>query len=185
MPPDLTTVDTCRDAVYEAEDEARLALADLGFAPPNLTPDELATYATNVLRDAGWVGDCVPDFVLDVADEDDVSGWHQAVTGTLHLHPRLLNPWIVLHELAHWLRPRDGHGPEFCGVLVGLVGAALGELAAMGLREQYRDCGVSVNESWARGVPSPSCASRTVQVPSVLLAPLSWGEWRHERRASS
>lgn len=31
------------------------------------------------------------------------------------------SPWMVLHELAHFLDPKGGHGPRFVGILIGLV----------------------------------------------------------------
>lgn len=60
------------------------------------------------------------------------------------------NPWVVLHEAAHRLTPRDeAHGPRFVGVLIGLLArhdnrdaAALMALAdEMGLRYHVRSIG--------------------------------------------
>lgn len=37
------------------------------------------------------------------------------------------NPWVILHEMAHLLTPRDeAHGPRFVGVLIGLAARHLG-----------------------------------------------------------
>lgn len=61
------------------------------------------------------------------------------------------NPWVVLHEAAHHLTPRDeAHGPRFFGVLIGLVarhdGRDAAELMAladeMGVKYHVRSIGV-------------------------------------------
>lgn len=61
------------------------------------------------------------------------------------------NPWVILHEAAHRLTPRDeAHGPRFVGVLIGLVCRHLGfdanDLMAradeMGVKYHVRSIGV-------------------------------------------
>lgn len=109
---------------------------------------ELDGWTLDVRERAGWQVAAGPTFVFDVADDDDLAGWHQGHTGVIHLHPRLIHPVVVLHEVAHWLRPADGHGAQWSAVFVGLVRAGLGDEAATELLGAFRECGVPVDESW-------------------------------------
>jgi hypothetical protein len=143
--------DPQRDTVYRAEEQAIGESYALGDDP--IPVDDLATFVATVVAGAGWEVAHLPTFVVDVPDEGDYSAWHEGGTGTIHLHPKLIWPWTVLHEVAHWLRPRDGirptyHGPTFSGVLVGLWHAAFGWHDASTLRETFRDFGVDVDDSW-------------------------------------
>ncbi len=108
---------------------------------------EAEAFALDVLARAGWCGDAVPVFVFDVAADDWRAGWCDG--SAIHLHSQLARRWVVLHELAHWLRPMDGHEPELCGVLVGLVRAGLGEEAADRLLDAYRYFDSEVDLTWA------------------------------------
>lgn len=131
-------LDPQRSAVYLAEELASDAFADteLGDVPA----DELAEFAARTLTAAGWTFNR-PTFVLDVPDHADWSGWHEGATGAIHLHPRLLSPDTILHELAHWVDPRGGHGPRFCSDHVELVRAGIGDEYAEVLLAAYRDFG--------------------------------------------
>jgi hypothetical protein len=156
--------DPQREAVYRAEelwgyetDEWGDDPDELGWGgegPAPIGVDELSTFAASVLSRAGWQVNTPPRFVLDVPDDvgdANEAAWHEGATRVIHLHPNLLDPGTVLHELAHWLRPCDGHGPEFCGVHLGLVRVGISERAAELLREAYRESDVEVDETWANG----------------------------------
>ena len=134
---------TC-GATYDAESEA----AGNGPEEVYLTPEELPGFCAGALAGAGWGGDSLPTFEFDVPDDDELAGWHEGATGVIHMHPRLLSRWHVLHELAHWLRPLDGHGAQYTGTMVGLVRAVMGERTARGLLEDYRVRGLPVDEGW-------------------------------------
>lgn len=133
-----------RDAVYGAEE---WAWENLCLDLPPVAPDALQFFAQEAMRKSGWRDDSAPVFMLDVPDEHNRSGW---VDGdhVIHLHPRLLRPELVLHELAHWLRPGEGHGPQFCGVYLGLVYGMLGAEAGAGLEAAYDAFGVTVDRTW-------------------------------------
>ena len=65
---------------------------------------------------------------------------------------------VVLHEVAHHLVAQDPatepwHGPTFCGVLLSLIGTAIGPEAALALRAAFDGAGIPVSESTV-GVPS-------------------------------
>lgn len=141
--------DLQRDRVYAAEELALEELYDSGSKEPEwLTPSSLAGFVQRALDTVGWETACQPTIVLDVVDEDERSGWHEASTGVIHLHPRLLKPWIVLHELAHWVDPRGGHGPRFCANFVLLVRGSLGPEAAQALLTALGELDVDVDEEW-------------------------------------
>jgi hypothetical protein len=143
--------DPQRERAYAAEEQAQLEHSDYEDED-DLTPEQLRPYVLDVMARAGWShGDDGPSFVLDVPDEvgeTDEAGWVDGVTGTIHLHPRLLDPWTVLHEVAHWLRPRDGHGPRWAAVFVGLIRAGVGTEAGERLLTAYEVHGVEVDPGW-------------------------------------
>jgi hypothetical protein len=55
----------------------------------------------------------------------------------IHLHRKLFNPWLVLHELAHWIDPREGHSHRWAYINVELVIAAIGEGEGQTLRAGF------------------------------------------------
>lgn len=144
-----------RDAVYLAEELARENVEGvLNIEVPRLLAEELPGFAARALEGAGWEVDEQPTFVFDVPDDGNVPGlglaeaasaWHEGATGFIHLHPRLLDPWTVVHELAHWVDSRDRHGPRFCANYVGLVRAALGDHAAEELLALFAEHGVELD----------------------------------------
>jgi hypothetical protein len=139
-----------RDAVYAAEQHAVENLLDWhGIYPRDIDPEQLQEFARAALTAAGWSGGPAPTFELAVPDDHERSGWHAGATGIIHLDPRLLSPFTVLHELAHRLRP-DGpsHGPMFCAFHVGLVHAALGQDAAQELLDAFAEHEVEVDATY-------------------------------------
>lgn len=140
-------MDPQREAVYAAEEEA---VADYFPELDDLTVERVEMFAAEALDRAGWRVEGSPKFDFDVSDDSGSSGWYEASTGVIHLHPRLLYADKVLHELAHWVDPRDGHGPRFCANHLLLVRAALGDDAADGLLWSYQEYGVTVDMEWLR-----------------------------------
>jgi putative metallohydrolase (TIGR04338 family) len=57
--------------------------------------------------------------------------------------------WVLLHELAHTLTPRDksAHGKEFAGILLFLVQQVMGKAEADKLREAFKKNKVKYNYS--------------------------------------
>lgn len=63
------------------------------------------------------------------------------------------NPWVILHEIAHQLTPKDeGHGPRFVGVLIGLWSRHMGQ-DAEALALQAEQMGVKVHWRSIGAVP--------------------------------
>lgn len=99
--------------------------------------------------------------------------------GLLHMsadHRR--NEYVVLHEMAHNLSPRSGHGPEFAAVYLELVKVVMGAEAAAVLRSSYADRRVKYRPG-LKVVPKPSAErlarARRVKVrraqPGVEITP--------------
>lgn len=140
------------DDVYAAEEAFAERLADdLDHDDPDahLDPADVPGFMVDTLNRSDWgVSDWslddLPEVRFDVPDDSDLAGVHGgASTGAIHLHPKLARPTVVLHELAHWLRPHDGHEDPFRSTFVGLIEVALGDWAADLLREAYAERGLS------------------------------------------
>lgn len=131
--------------VYTAEECLWEEYEDTGDEA--LESDEVRDFIHRTMEAAGWDGDALPSLHFDIPDDD----WRAGELGDdgIHLHPQLLRSSVVLHEVAHWLRPADGHGPEFCGTYIGLIRAAFGDDVGDRLGELYEELGVPVDASWA------------------------------------
>lgn len=134
-----------RDAVYVAEEWAAGELC-LDHLP--IPADDLAMFATTAMTKAEWEDAEPPTFVLDVLDDHEWSGWHSGADDAIHLHPKLLTPETVLHELAHWLRPNDRHGPQWAAVFLKLLEAVLGTDVSDLYAAAFAEFGVDVDGSW-------------------------------------
>lgn len=134
-----------RDALYAAEEHAE---GELWFDNDPMTPEAVAEFVANALVRAGWEVDRQPKVVFDVADDDERSGFYSAADEALHLHPKLLRPPVVLHELAHWCRPNDLHGPQFCGAYLTFLEAVLGREVAEQFATSFDSHGVVVDAAW-------------------------------------
>jgi hypothetical protein len=148
------------DVVYAAQEEAQ----EYWFPPDPameevLTMSELRGFVDRTVAQSGCIAD-PPEIHFEVPDESDFAGW--ANDGGIHLHPRLLRPWTVLHELAHWLDLGDGHGARFCANFLSVVEAGLGRDAAEALATSFARFEVDVDENyapdWWPGVSSESQA---------------------------
>lgn len=68
--------------------------------------------------------------------------------GTIFLPKWAHLDWVVCHEIAHLIDRRqngvveEGHGPEFCGIMISLVEAMVSPKAAETLRSCYEKHGV-------------------------------------------
>lgn len=120
-------------AVYDAQEATEFRLTDYdGVDAPegwdeSLTVDEVEPFAEAAIAAAGWGSDGPPlIFVYDVPDDCDRAGYYRYETGTIHLHPRLLGKFTILHEVAHFLDPRQIHGPRFVAIFARLIGATFG-----------------------------------------------------------
>jgi hypothetical protein len=142
--------------VYDAEEAAVLEYTnshgDWSDDAPAMKQEDIPGFFRRVMDATGWAGCHLPEVRFDIPDDHHARGIHHfGPDGEyLRFHPRLLTQWNVLHELAHWLRPRDGHGPQFCGVLTGLIRSGIDENAARILQEQYAAHGVHVDMGWAQ-----------------------------------
>ena len=88
-----------------------------------------------------------PTFSVDTPPDIHWTGAHRGGNWIVHLNPSQLSRWTVLHEMAHWLVPFDGHGEVFRTVHCRLVGAALGGFAREHLIRNYAKFGVPIKES--------------------------------------
>ena len=140
--------DPQRHLVYAAEEAAQMDAVDFGLLDDCLlTPEQVPQFALDALKKANmfYEGDAAPNFRFDIPDDSWVSGVHEGATGDIRLHPCILNPWTILHELAHWkVGPYIHHGPFFCAVNVRLVRAGIEDDAADMLLGYYHDYGVVV-----------------------------------------
>ena len=139
-----------REAVYRAENR----VVEEGYLTDDelsILPGEVAAWCSAIAHSAGWGTYAPPHFrnvvppVFTVAFDlpngnpelDELAGYYESATDTIHLDPRIVDRWKVLHELAHALDCRDAHGTGFQERMVELVGAAFGDETADALRDAY------------------------------------------------
>lgn len=136
--------DTQRSRVYAWEREACAALMGRSeFEPEFKTLEECQAYADPIWRKergrVGLAGQVAPSI------ERPNMGQRRALAHADHriTLPRWArNRWVILHEMAHRLTPRDeGHGPRFVGVLIGLL-ARWCDLDATELMRMAEESGV-------------------------------------------
>lgn len=70
-----------------------------------------------------------------MADQSDRS--RLVLEDGIHLHPKLLDPWVLLHELAHFIDPRAGQSPRWAYLYVELVSAMIDKSAGEVLRLEF------------------------------------------------
>lgn len=141
--------DPFRLEVYEAEDEWSMGEWSFGWCDHDmgdLSPDAVAGYMKEALVAAGFGASAAPIVQFDLAGPGAMSGVHTVDDRVIHLHPDVLRHGLLLHELAHWIDPRDGHGPMFQGNLVTLVDAVLGQEPATDLLDAYRHHGLEPDQ---------------------------------------
>jgi hypothetical protein len=138
--------DPDRPAVYLAEEEWSTGEWSDDWGDEYLrslsSPEDVVAYMQAALVAGGWTVEAPPVVAFDVPDDSDLAGVHTGADKIIHLHPKLLRPGILLHELAHWVDDREGHGPRFQAAMVSLVDAALGEAVARDLYAAYRHHGL-------------------------------------------
>lgn len=133
------------EEVYEAEEMWLDYLSDQDL---RLDAEEVGPFISECLRSAGLETDELPRVLFDVG-VGEFSAWHSGADGSLHFDIRVVSRDKVIHELAHWLRPRDGHGAQWAGTLLGLAKAAFGDDAAAQLRAEFDFAGIDADEGWA------------------------------------
>lgn len=133
--------------VSEAEQAASYRWLDDGYDDELVAVDQLPAFINEAIARAGF-GCEGPTVELDVPDDSPFSGWYSQEEDVMHLHPRLLHRATVLHELAHWGRPDDGHGPQFRALLVSLIRAQMGSEHADILLAEFSERGLPVDPGW-------------------------------------
>lgn len=141
----MTAMNDLVDEVYAAEELVCEGLLDDVLA---VRPDEVGGLCSEIAAGAGWVGydpgcGSIPltfrvlfDLPADNPELAGLAGWVDP-QGTIHLDPRFLNRWTVVHELAHAIDGRDGHSEGFRQRLVELVAVAFGSEIADQLRIEF------------------------------------------------
>lgn len=138
---------------YVAEDVAREETADeWPDDQTSIEPDQVEEFVRRTLAAAGWSGDGCPTFSFEELDASDdgheLSAWTDGPANVIHVDPRTIDRWLVLHEVAHWLRPTDAHGPQYAAVLIGLIAAGIGPGPADVLQRALLQEGIDVDEQW-------------------------------------
>ena len=141
-PDYLTDVDRL---VYQAEEEATMEFFDLEHDyPDRVEPENIEGFIRSALQGAGWTGGELPEIRLDIPDEDWRSGrFRRGPDGEwFSFHPKILCPFSILHEVAHWCANAGDHGPKFRGAHLGLLRAGIGEMAAECFARWYTEAGL-------------------------------------------
>ena len=129
--------DPCRDLYYQVEDA--WGAGEYGWEPEvthfwdDVKMDQVVPFMLFALDKTGWETDEVPRVVFDLTRDDEVVGVVSGVDRCIHLNPELLSPQLVLHELAHWLDGRDGHGPRFQATFIDFIDRLYGGEASAAL----------------------------------------------------
>ena len=116
---------------YEAEDTVR----DNFDTEPLASTDEVIPFIISALNAVGYMEGPWPIVHFDADDSDKVGLVNE---DGIHLHPELINPWILVHELAHWLDPGLGHSARWAHTYVELVTVAIGREEGEALRAEFR-----------------------------------------------
>lgn len=137
-------IDWQRERVYGAEQQAECECADYDDWE-YLTLDTVEPFVLRALAKAEIGNGTPPRFCFDIPDDSNFAGMYRGATHDIWLNPKILCPWTVLHELAHWVEWREpGHGPKFCSTMLELVQAGIGDVAADILRSAYAEFNVEV-----------------------------------------
>lgn len=128
---------TQQEALYAAEREA---LGSRGVRFPNFAA--VQAYVAGITDSEWWAERCPVQACVEVhssAGDSNWAGWsnHEEHAVWVNLEQR-----VVLHELAHLLTPRQGHGPGFARVYLELVREHMGFHAYGALRAAFSAHGV-------------------------------------------
>ena len=144
-------IDADAATVHAAEESAMELFVGYGGPRdphgPALSRSELDAFALETLNAAYRSKVRPPTFSVDTPPDIHWNSEHRGGNWIVHLNPSQLSRWTVLHEMAHWLVPFDGHGEIFRTVHCRLVGAALGGFAREHLIRKYAKFGVPIEES--------------------------------------
>lgn len=131
--------DSQRSRCYAWE---RAAVHDVHWEPVFLRVDDAAAWAEGIWRKergrVGLAGLRAPSFDRPHRGQQRALAHHDH---RITLPRWARSKWVVLHELAHRLTPRDKHGPRFIGCLIGL-GARWLDLDAQALMRAADQYGV-------------------------------------------
>ncbi len=98
--------------VYEAIRDALTRLAVLHFlAEPinQIHPDNLDHFVSQALEHIGFDSPDRRNIAVDIPEDCLFSGSFSEPDGLIHLQKSALDPWNILHEVAHWMAPGDRH----------------------------------------------------------------------------
>ena len=129
--------------------EAEVALEGAGSAvryemQPELVPAFLRRAVTSWTQEP----QALPPVVVWDADGFEPNAWYDHRDDTIHLAPRAVHPLLVLHELAHALRPGESHGSQWAATVVCLAALTLGQQAKEAVEEAFADEGLLVDPAW-------------------------------------
>lgn len=153
----LASKDADTVAVYEAESEfyewhvsCWPGHEDLTYcANEALTAAQAEGEAVEVLRRAGYENPQVA-VELVVLPAEIRSGFYDPVRNVIggFVEPIGISRRVLLHELAHWMRPHVGHGPQFRSAHATLIGIVFGQDTALELVANYEYHDLPIEESW-------------------------------------
>lgn len=152
-PPRLTKED---EMVYEAEEQACYEFFDWFSDHPEKMPQgEVPAFIKRAVDGGGWPYAKLPEIRFDLPDGDwRAANFHMGGDGTyISFHPKLLCPFTILHEIAHWLVPLDRHGEAFRGANIGLIRAGIGDEAAEIFADKYAEYDLPVNANYSSFPP--------------------------------
>lgn len=155
----LASLDAETAAVYEAESEFRQGIElsiwneadeDLAYSyTESLTAAQAEAEAVEILSRAGYENPQVT-VELVVWPAEMRNGFYDPVRNVIggFVEPIGIGRNVLMHELAHWMRPRVGHGPQFRAAHATLVGIVFGRDTAAELVGAYEDHGLTLDEFW-------------------------------------
>ena len=127
---------------------------DYGLDPARfeIEQDLVEYFARSTVTLAGFECEIFPMIVfMDIGDsagacEKSYTGRGELYYGLITFNPEFLSKWIVCHEFAHWLAPRElkkneVHNATFREIMVKLVQQGIGEYASWGLSSEYEKHG--------------------------------------------
>jgi len=155
----LASLDAETAAVYEAESEFRQGIElsiwneadeDLAYAyTESLTAAQAEAEAVEILSRAGYENPRVT-VELVVWPAEMRNGFYDPVRNVIggFVEPIGIGRNVLMHELAHWMRPHVGHGPQFRSAHATLIGIVFGQDTALELVANYEYHDLPIEESW-------------------------------------
>lgn len=112
------------------------AAEKLAFGPAPLVPfEQVPGFVDRARRGAGW-----PIVPLDIYTYEDLEVNGYVDREGIHLrHHHHYNPYLILHELAHWLAHELGHTARWARNYISLVIAGIGPVHGAALEDAFLD----------------------------------------------